>query len=88
MLPELGSNTLIVSIDDKGVVVEEVKTKKQSRIYCDAVVLSLGARPVNGFAKEIEGKVKNVFVIGDANKVGRIANATAAAYDVAMNKIK
>lgn len=81
-------NTKLVSIDDKGVVVEEVKTKKQSRIDCDAVVLSLGARPVNGFAKEIEGKVKNVFVIGDANKVGRIANATAAAYDVAMNKIK
>ena len=32
--------------------------------------------------------MKDLFVVGDADKVGRIANATAAAYDVAMNKIK
>lgn len=53
----------------------------------DAVVLSLGARPVNTLAKELEGKVAKLFVVGDAAKVGRIAEATASAYDVAMNKI-
>ena len=81
-------STKLVSIDEKGAVVEEVKDKKQSRVDADAVVLSLGARPVNGLAKELEGKVKNLFVVGDADKVGRIAHATAEAYDVAMNKIK
>ena len=30
----------------------------------------------------------NLFIIGDANKVGRIADATAQAYDVAIHKIK
>lgn len=81
-------STKLVSIDEKGTVVEGVKDKKQSRVDADAVVLSLGARPVNGLAKELEGKVKNLFVVGDADKVGRIAHATAEAYDVAMNKIK
>ena len=81
-------STKLVSIDGKGAVVEGVKDKKQSRVNADAVVLSLGARPVNGIAKELEGKVKNLFVVGDADKVGRIAHATAEAYDVAMNKIK
>lgn len=81
-------STKLVSIDEKGAVVEGVKDKKQSRVDAEAVVLSLGARPVNGLAKELEGKVKNLFVVGDADKVGRIAHATAEAYDVAMNKIK
>lgn len=81
-------STKLVAIDEKGALVENVKTKAQSRVDADAVVLSLGSRPVNALAKELEGKVKNLFVVGDAEKVGRIANATAAAYDVAMNKIK
>ena len=51
-------------------------------------MLSLGARPVSELAKALEGKVERLFTVGDAVKVGRIAEATAAAYDVAMNKIK
>lgn len=54
---------------------------------CDAVVLSLGARPVNGLAKALEGKTQNLFVIGDASKIGRIADATSKAYDVAVHQI-
>ena len=80
--------TKLISLDEKGAVVENVKTKAQSRVDADAVVLSLGARPVNGLYKALEGKVKNLFVVGDADKVGRIAHATAEAYDVAVNRIK
>lgn len=80
--------TKLVSIDAKGVNVCTVKKKKEGRIDCDAVVLSLGARPVNDLAKKLEGKYERLFVVGDAAKVGRIAAATSTAYDVAMNKIK
>ncbi|MBQ9276463.1 MAG: hypothetical protein IJ226_02600 [Clostridia bacterium] len=85
------------AIDETGVVLEPVKldknrkpvsTGKPEHYDFDAVVLSLGARPVNNLAKEFEGKFERLFVIGDANKIGRIADATAAAYDVAVNKIK
>ena len=68
----------------------EVAVTKENKpaprhIDCNAVVLALGSRPVNNLAKELEGKVERLFVVGDASKVGRIANATAAAYNVAVN---
>lgn len=79
--------TKLLSIDEKGIEVAGTKEKKPAprHIDCDAVVLSLGSRPVNNLAKELEGKVERLFVVGDASKVGRIANATAAAYNVAVN---
>ena len=84
-------------IDEKGIVIEPVKLDKHQKtvsqgkpyhVDADAVVLSLGARSVNSLAKELEGKVQNLFVIGDAMKVGRIADATREAYDVAIHKLK
>lgn len=85
------------SIDEKGIVIEPVKLDKNRKpvsqgkpyhVDADVVVLSLGARSVNSLAKELEGKVKNLYVIGDAKKVGRIADATREAYDVAIHTIK
>lgn len=62
---------------------------EESRVDCDTVVLSLGARSVDTLSKALEGKFEGgVFVIGDAGKVGRIADATSQAYEVAMHKIK
>ncbi|MGN0744801.1 MAG: FAD-dependent oxidoreductase [Christensenellales bacterium] len=87
----------LVSIDEKGVVLQPVRLDKNKKAKAfgkpahfdfDAVVLSLGARSVNDLAKSFEGKFDNLYVIGDAQKVGRIADATSAAYDVAVHKIK
>ena len=52
-------------------------------IDCDVVILSLGSRPVNNLMKELEGKFERLFCIGDATKIGRIADATKSAYDLA-----
>ncbi len=85
------------AIDDTGVVLEHIKLGKDNKIISqgkpthfnfDAVVLSLGAKSVNDLQKELEEKCDNVYVIGDANKVGRIADATAQAYKVAVHDIK
>lgn len=87
----------LVSIDEKGVVLQPVRLDKNKKAKpfgkpahfdFDAVVLSLGARSVNDLAKSFEGKFDNLYVIGDAQKVGRIADATSQAYDVAIHKIK
>lgn len=87
----------LVSIDEKGVVLQPVRLDKNKKAKpfgkpahfdFDAIVLSLGARSVNDLAKSFEGKFDNLYVIGDAQKVGRIADATSAAYDVAVHKIK
>lgn len=85
------------SIDENGIVVEPVKLDKKKRaksagkpihIDCDAVVLSLGARSVNALEDALKDKYERLFVIGDAGKVGRIADATSSAYDVAVHQIK
>ena len=48
----------------------------------DYVVLSLGVRPDNALYEKIKDKYPRVFVIGDAEKTGRIADATAAGYKI------
>lgn len=45
-------------------------------IPADSVILAMGSRPENSLAKALEAAgVKDVRVIGDANKVGRMGNA-------------
>ena len=75
-------------IDDTGIVVSPVEIKKgkikvtgaSEHIDADAIILSLGSRPVNNLMKELEGKYEKLYCIGDATKIGRIADATSAAY--------
>jgi len=45
----------------------------------------MGVRPENRLFKELEGTRKNVYVIGDAKKARRIAQATRLAYEIASN---
>ncbi len=61
-----------------------VDAGEMEHLNCDAVVLSLGVRSVNGLSKALEGRCEGrVFTIGDAVKSGRIADATSSAYMVA-----
>ncbi|MEG2540818.1 MAG: FAD-dependent oxidoreductase, partial [Clostridia bacterium] len=85
------------SIDETGITIEPVKLGKDKKpvsigsekhLDFDAVVLSLGSRPVNNLMKEFEGQFENLYAIGDAGKIGRIVDATATAYDIALHKIK
>lgn len=91
-LDEKGTKYLVShklkSIEKDHVVLEDIKKKSDVNLTCDAVVLSLGARSDNVLFNEIKDSFKNVFLVGDAQKVGRIADATSAAFDIAVNKIK
>ena len=50
-------------------------------IQADSVVLSMGSRPENSLAKALEAAgVRNVRVVGDANKIGRIGDAIEDAF--------
>lgn len=50
---------------------------------CDAVVMSLGVRPVNQLKEELAG-LERVFAIGDADKTGRIAQAVETGFKAAL----
>ena len=74
----------LVSIDNAGITVEDTKTKKISKLSADAVVLAMGVKSDNSLYNEIKD-MNNVYVVGDADKVGRIANATMSAFKCVKN---
>ena len=75
----------LVSISQTEIVLEDTSDSKQEAIQADLVVLSVGVRPVNDLYEKLQGLYPNLYVIGDAQKVGRIAQATRGAYNVAMS---
>ncbi len=75
--------TKLLSIDEKGVLVEDKKGSK-SRINVDLVVLSMGVRPENSLLKELREAGINCVAAGDADRGGTIGNATQSAFHAAM----
>lgn len=74
----------LCEITANGIITENVKSKKKTDIACDKVVLSLGSRPNSAIADELKTAGFDPIVIGDANHVGKIADATKAAYKAAI----
>ncbi len=67
------------------IVTENVKSRQTTKANADYVVLALGSRPDNALVNELKSNGFNPFIIGDAQKVGRIADATKGAYKVAIS---
>ena len=61
------------------VEVEECKTGARKRIRADSVVLSLGVKPEDRLAKELQRALPRVFIAGDASASGTIADAVKSA---------
>ncbi len=75
----------LTEIGNGYIVTENVKSKSKTQTSADYVVLALGSRPVNKLADELKSSGFKPYVIGDSNKVGRIADATKDAYKVATS---
>ena len=73
----------LLRIGENTVDVENLATKATETISADYVVLSMGVRPVNQLAAELNGKIK-VVTVGDAVKSGTIAGACHSAHEAAM----
>lgn len=67
----------VIFEDNAGFIIEE---------DCDAAVVSLGVRPVSNLVEKLK-KMPNVFVIGDAKKLGRIPQAVKSGYETAIQII-
>ncbi len=74
----------LISISENAIVLEDTDNGKQETVRTDRVVLSLGVRPVNDLYQTLKGQFSNLYLIGDADKIGRVAEATRSAYKVAM----
>jgi 2,4-dienoyl-CoA reductase-like NADH-dependent reductase (Old Yellow Enzyme family)/thioredoxin reductase len=72
-------------IRDNYIVVKELNSKNTKDIKIDNVVISLGVESENQLYKELLGGFDQLYVIGDAKKCGRIAQAIHSAAHIALN---
>lgn len=73
----------LLSINDSSIALERISDKKTVTVDADYVVLSLGVRPDTCLYDEIKNSSDyKVYNIGDSDKIGRIANATEAAFQL------
>ena len=72
--------TKLLSVDSDGVTVESKKGGK-TKLTADMVVLSMGVRPNNALAKELEGTGIKCVAVGDADKGGTIGHAVSDAFN-------
>lgn len=70
----------LTAIKEKAIVIDDKKGNK-SEIATDYVVLSLGAKNENSLFNALKDAGINTYLIGDAEKVGRIADATRSAFE-------
>ncbi|MBW2029901.1 MAG: FAD-dependent oxidoreductase [Deltaproteobacteria bacterium] len=76
-------NVKVKEINDRGMVLE--KAGHDFLLDADTVVVSVGARSSRKEIQDaLEGKVKEVYAVGDCDKVGNAMSSIASAYDVAM----
>ena len=78
------AGTKLLEIGDGTVSVEDVKSGARSTIPAEAVVLSMGVRPVPDLEEDLKARGLKVVRVGDAVKSGTIANAVHSAYDTAL----
>lgn len=69
-------------ITAQSVLLENMEKKEEVKVTVDAVVLSLGFRPDQSLASELQGKGIEVKITGSAVKDGAIAPATRTGYEV------
>ena len=72
----LRPSTWLRVIEPGAVVLYDVHTGQESREAADAVILSTAREPADGLARALEGKVAQLYTIGDALAARMLAAAT------------
>ena len=73
----------VLSIDEKGVTVENTKDQSKSRIDADNIILALGVSSENSLKDAMKELGVPVLLAGDASHPGRIMEATMDAVNLA-----
>lgn len=75
----------LCSIQEDSITLQDTKTNQTKKVVTDFVVLSLGVRSDNTLYTLLKSQYPRLYCIGDAEKTGRIADATAQGYSVARD---
>lgn len=79
----------IVRMEADAIVLRDLKTKKEETVKCDSILICRGYRGVSGLYDALSGKVKEVYLIGDAkmalrcNEKRNIGNAVLEGWQIA-----
>ncbi len=79
---EMLTNTKAVEIKPNAVVVEQNGERKE--LGCDTAIIAVGTKPNNGLYDELNGKVKELYKIGDCVKPRKALDATREAAELAL----
>jgi 2-enoate reductase len=87
MLAENGvsvlTNTNLVRISEYGAVVENKYHRFEAELKADTIILALGLKPETDLLKALQGKVKELYSVGDCEGTGKIIDAVWGAFNVA-----
>ncbi len=73
------TNTRAREISEKGLLAE--REGNEIFLSADTVVLATGARPVNDLYNRLQGKVPEIYLIGDAKKARKALEAVAEGFE-------
>ena len=81
---EIFTSTIVKAIIDDGVVISSGNSE-QTIESVDTVVLASGAEPVNDLASGTLGLVPRIYIVGDADRPGKLLQATQQAAEIARS---
>jgi 2-enoate reductase len=77
------TNTNLVRISEHGAVVENKYHRFEAELKADTIILALGLKPETDVLKALQGKVKELYSIGDCERPAKIIDAIWGAFDIA-----
>lgn len=75
-------NSFLIEVTEEAAIISEGASKRRT-IKADTVVLAVGYKPNDALFRSLNGKIKELHLIGDAREAANIMNAIWDAYDVA-----
>ncbi|WP_229625679.1 NAD(P)/FAD-dependent oxidoreductase [Vibrio parahaemolyticus] len=81
------TSSKLMEITDNSVRIQRMTNNEIIDIECDSVVLSMGSASNKTLFEQASSNFERCFLIGDASKIGNIAQATRAAFNTAVNEI-
>jgi 2-enoate reductase len=75
-------NSYLTEVTDNAAIITD-RSGKRTSIKADTVIIAVGYKPDDTLFKDLNGKVEELYLIGDAREAANLMNAIWDAYDVA-----
>jgi 2,4-dienoyl-CoA reductase (NADPH2) len=83
------AKALVKAVDESSVTFEKTDREGNLSVHtvpCDTIIMAVGSKPADTLYNELNGKVNNLHLIGDAHTVGKVIDAVREA-DLLAEKI-